>query len=200
MGRAQSPRAYECENSSADRTYLDTSRSGLSVFEGQNRNRDRPHLSATVIPCYLSDMKCCLWSVLLLAQVQLRAQLAASYQDKAQAALQSQVSQIGSDCPNAKTTVEANACMLAAGRKTKSDFETFYASLRSLLSQNAEAVGQLDGSQQQWELYAQKACEAIDSFSRGGTIRFSAVEKCRIQLTRSRMQDLNALYNTVLHL
>jgi len=68
------------------------------------------------------------------------------------------------------------------------------------LSQNAEAAGQLDSSQQQWELYTQKACDAIDSFSRGGTIRFSAVEKCRIQLTRSRMQDLNALYNTALHL
>ena len=102
------------------------------------------------------------------------------------------------DCPDAKTTVEENGCILAVGKKTKADFEVFYASLRALLSQNADAVSQLAGSQDQWERYAQEACNAIDSFTQGTTVRFSAGERCQIQLTRSRMQDLNALYETTL--
>lgn len=122
-----------------------------------------------------------------------------SYQSKAHDALQSQVGQIGKDCPTAKTTLEENSCIAEVGQKTKADFDTFYENLRALLSQKSDAVSQLDSSQQDWERYAQKACNAVDSFSSGGTIRFSAVERCRIQLTRSRMQDLDALYETVLH-
>jgi uncharacterized protein YecT (DUF1311 family) len=140
---------------------------------------------------------CILFAILLLPA---QAQLPDSYRKSAQAALQSQVSQIGRDCPDAKTTIEVNGCILAVGKKTKADFETFYESLRALLGQNADAVSQLAGSQDQWESYTQKACNAIDSFFQGGSLRFSAAERCRIQLTRSRMQDLNALYYTTLHL
>jgi uncharacterized protein YecT (DUF1311 family) len=142
-------------------------------------------------------MRYCILSAVLLLPAQ--AQLPDSYRKNAQAALQSQVSQIGKDCPDAKTTIEENPCILAVGKKTKADFETFYESLRALLGQNGDAVSQLAGSQDQWERYAQKACNAIDSFFQGGTLRFSAGERCRIQLTRSRMQDLNALYDTTLH-
>jgi hypothetical protein len=52
----------------------------------------------------------------------------------------------------------------------------------------------------EWEHYAQKACDAIDSFHPGATIGQSAIAICRIQLTRSRMQDLDVLYYTTLHL
>jgi uncharacterized protein YecT (DUF1311 family) len=61
------------------------------------------------------------------------------------------------------------------------------AGLRSLLQGDAGAVDRLDASQEQWQHYMQKACEAIDYFFRDGTIRSSAVTRCRIQLTRSRM-------------
>jgi uncharacterized protein YecT (DUF1311 family) len=145
-------------------------------------------------------MKWCLF--LLLSHLELRplqAQSPSSDQSKAKVALRSQVSQIGNDCPNAKTTMEENSCISMAEQQTKRDFATFYGSLRSLLRQSAEAGDQLNSSQEYWEHYAQKACEAIDSVSRRGTIHPSAVAACRIQLTRSRMQDLDALYNTTLH-
>jgi len=129
----------------------------------------------------------------------LQAQSPSSNQSKAKVALHSQVSQIGNDCPSAKATMEENSCISMAGQQTKRDFATFYGSLRSLLRQSPEAGGQLDSSQEDWEHYAQKACDAIDSFFRRGTIRPSAVAACRIQLTRSRMQDLDALYFTTLH-
>jgi len=139
---------------------------------------------------------------LLLLHLELRtlpAQSPQSDQTKAQAALHSQVSQIGKDCPGAKNTVEENICIATVEQQTKSDFAVFYGSLRSLLRQTAEAKEQLDSSQEEWEHYAQRACDAVDSFYKGGTIRTSAVASCRIQLRRSRMQDLDALYYMPLH-
>jgi uncharacterized protein YecT (DUF1311 family) len=145
-------------------------------------------------------MKYCLFLLLFLLDLsQLPAQQPASDQRKAAEALHAQVSQIGKDCPNAKNTMEENSCISTVGQQTRNDFGIFYGSLRSLVSKSADAVAQLDSSQQEWERYEQKACDAIDSFYRGGTIRTSAVASCGIQLTRSRMQDLDALYYMPLH-
>jgi len=150
-------------------------------------------------------MKYCLCLLLFLLNLcPLPAQSPSSDQRKAAAALHSQVSQIGKDCPNAKNTMEENSCIATVEQQTKSDFAIFYGSLRSALLQSrsrqpGDATGQLDGSQQEWERYEQKTCDAIDSLYRGGTIRTSAVTSCRIQLTRSRMQDLDALYYMPLH-
>jgi|SRR5450432_777419 uncharacterized protein YecT (DUF1311 family) len=129
-----------------------------------------------------------------------RAQSQVADQRKAQTALHFQVSQIGKDCPDPKTTVEENGCVGKVEQKTKDDLASFLAGLRSLLQGDAGAVDRLDASQEQWQHYMQKACEAIDYFFRDGTIRSSAVTRCRIQLTRSRMQDLDVLYNSTLHL
>lgn len=136
----------------------------------------------------------------LFFSIQLHAQLAASFQQKAGAALQSQVSQIGKDCPGATTTLEQNGCMLAVSKKTDADFQTFFENLRALLSNSGDALSQLDASQQEWSNYAKKACDAVDSLTQKGTQKFSAAERCHVQLVRSRMQDLNVLYDTTLHL
>ena len=148
-------------------------------------------------------MKSCRFApVLLLFGVicPLSGQQPASYQKKAAAALQFEVDQIGKDCPDAKTTLEQNSCMAGVEQKATADFQAFYESLRSLLGPNSEAVKQLDSSQAQWEKYSKQACDAIDTFYRDGSIRISAVMGCQIQLRRSRMQDLDVLYNTTLHL
>ena len=78
-------------------------------------------------------------------------------------------------------------------------FRPFYDSLRNLLSADPAAAQQLDSSQAAWEQYSKSACGAVDTFYRSGTIRASAVTSCHIQLMRSRMRDLDALYNTTLH-
>jgi uncharacterized protein YecT (DUF1311 family) len=129
----------------------------------------------------------------------LRGQDAASDQKTAAAALQFEAAQIGNDCGNAKNT-EINSCLTTVAEKTQSNFRVFYGSLRSLLKPGSDAAQQLDSSQAQWEKYSSSACGAVDSFYRSGSIRIAAVTGCHIQLMRSRMQDLNALYITVLHL
>jgi uncharacterized protein YecT (DUF1311 family) len=161
----------------------------------------RPLRVAPVLGAILLDMKGCLLCLLLVHQdlTLLQAQSPSADQNKAKAALHSQVSQIGKDCLDAKTTAEGNNCYSLVEQQTRTDFVAFYGSLHSLL-QGSPAIGQLDSSQEEWEHYAQKACDAIDSFYHDGTIRQSAVLICRIQLRRSRMQDLDALYYTSLHL
>lgn len=143
-----------------------------------------------------------LCSAFLLALISrpLRGEDAASYQKMAASALHYEVAQIGKDCANAKNTLEINTCLDAVAEKTQSDFRVFYASLRNLLNPGSEAVQQLDTSQPQWEKYSTSACDAVYAFYREGTIRNAKAIGCRIRLIRSRMQDLDALYDTVLHL
>jgi uncharacterized protein YecT (DUF1311 family) len=144
-----------------------------------------------------------LFNVFLLFAVTLcplRGEDAASYQKTAAGALQFETAQIGKDCGTAKNTVEINSCLTTVAEKTQSNLRVFYGSLRNLLNTGTDASQQLDSSQAQWDRYLSSACDAVDNFYRTGTIRIAAVTGCRIQLMRSRMQDLNALYFTVLHL
>ncbi|HEX4133005.1 MAG TPA: lysozyme inhibitor LprI family protein [Bryobacteraceae bacterium] len=172
----------------------------------QERKRETVMVLTKASPIFgaiLSGMKGCLLCFLLvhLDLTLSRAQSPTSDQNKAQAALHSQVSRIGKDCPDAKTTAEENSCISIVEQQTRTDFAAFYGSLHSLLQRSPDdAVSQLDSPQEEWEHYAQKACDAVDSFYRGATIRPSGVTTCRIQLTRSRMRDLDVLYYTTLHL
>jgi uncharacterized protein YecT (DUF1311 family) len=120
-------------------------------------------------------------------------------QKKAASAVQFEMSQIGKDCPDAKTTLKGNSCLIAVEENTQKNFHQFYDALRHLLASDLDAARQLDDSQAQWDKYLASACNAVDAFYRSGTIRTWAVTACRIQITRSRMRDLDALYSTTLH-
>jgi uncharacterized protein YecT (DUF1311 family) len=151
---------------------------------------------------FLCDMKAWLLCLLLihLDLTLLRAQSPSSDQNKAKAALHSQVSQIGKDCPDARSTADENSCISIVEQQTRTDFAAFYGSLHSLLQPSPDAMGRLDSSQEAWEHYAQKACDDIASFYQRAAIGPSSIAICRIQLTRSRMRDLDVLYYTTLHL
>jgi uncharacterized protein YecT (DUF1311 family) len=127
------------------------------------------------------------------------AQSPVTYQKAAGVALQSQLSKQGKDCPDAQTTRDMNACLAEVERTTKNDFETFYRNLGLLLESDETGLKKLQGSQDKWNEYAASACDAIDYLYREGSIRPSAVMACEIQLRRSRMQDLDLLYHTILH-
>jgi uncharacterized protein YecT (DUF1311 family) len=120
-------------------------------------------------------------------------------QKKAQTALDYQVKQIGKDCPNANSTLDSNICLAAVLKRTETDFATFFATLTSLLDGGSADSKQLRTAQDYWKRYAKASCEAIDAFYHDGTIHTSAELGCEIQLKRSRMQDLNALYYDTLH-
>src|SRR5262249_28674263 len=127
------------------------------------------------------------------------AQQPTSYQKTAQAALNSQISQEGKDCPDARTTRDENICTANVVSVTERDFDVFYQSLLGLLGTEPGNQQKLREAQEQWLKYRDKTCEAVAALYDGGTIRPSAVSRCEIQLTRSRMRDLDSAYYTVLH-
>ena len=148
----------------------------------------------------MSRFRVCSALLLALTSCRLDSEVSPSYQTTAAAALKYELGQIGKDCAHANNTLEINACLGDVRVKTQSNFHVFYTSLRNLLSSGSDAAQRLDTSQAQWEKYSTSTCDAVLAFYREGTIRTAKALGCSIQLTRSRMQDLDALYDTVLHL
>lgn len=137
--------------------------------------------------------------LVLLATTAALAQSTAALQKAAQKAMKSQLTREAKECPPGRNSLYANTCTSDAEQAAKADFDTFYHSLEGLLATDPANVENLKASQDAWTLYAGKSCDAIEYLFRGGTIQQSAVIRCRIQLMRSRMKDLDALYETVLH-
>jgi uncharacterized protein YecT (DUF1311 family) len=138
-------------------------------------------------------------SPFLLARSASPAQGPAQLQNAARTAFQSQMSQEGKDCPNARTQYDQNICIGQVLAATNHDFEMFYQNLLFLLAPDPTNKENLKKAQKEWEAYREDSCNALDELYKGGTIRGSAVTGCEVQLTRSRMRDLNNLYATVLH-
>jgi uncharacterized protein YecT (DUF1311 family) len=121
-------------------------------------------------------------------------------QDTARAALQTEMVQEGRDCPDTKSQSALNICIEQVRDANDRDFAVFYGNLFSLLARDPANQKGLQTAEEQWLSYRTQSCAAIDYLYRDGTIRSSAVARCEIQLTRSRMRDLDSLYQTVLHL
>lgn len=125
------------------------------------------------------------------------AQSPIQHQKNANQALQSQLSKEGKDCPEARTNLEDKVCIGQVKQQTEQDFATFFGNLKELLDSTGQA--NLEDAQQAWLAYRQKSCTAIESLFQGGTGRLGFEARCEIQLTRSRMKDLDAIYNLPLH-
>jgi uncharacterized protein YecT (DUF1311 family) len=125
------------------------------------------------------------------------AQSPEQYQKAANEALHSQLSQEGKDCLNARNNVDDKICINQVAQQTDRDFETFYQNLKQLLDRTAQTS--LEQAQQEWMVYRDRSCDAVDQFFRDGTARVGMVARCEIQLERSRMKDLDAIYSLPLH-
>jgi uncharacterized protein YecT (DUF1311 family) len=143
-------------------------------------------------------MRVLLALALLIASLPLFGQTPGQRQRAAHAALQSELSAQGKDCPNTNTTREASECLGNVLEHTRANFNIFYESLSALLDPENRKF--LNDAQTRWGLYRETSCDAICRFYRGGTIQPSEFIRCEIELTRSRMRDLDSIYNTVLHL
>lgn len=115
-------------------------------------------------------------------------------QKAAKAAFETEMARIGKDCAKAKTQRDENICQSDAATATERNFDAFYRSLENIVGS-----GRLRESQQAWVDYRNKQCDAIFEFWRPGTVAPSAEMRCKIELMRSRMRDLDSLYETPLH-
>jgi uncharacterized protein YecT (DUF1311 family) len=138
----------------------------------------------------------CAFSMLSLAPAA-PAQSPLQHQKAANEALRSQLSKEGKDCAQARDNSEDKACIGEALQQTEKEFGVFYDNLEELLDSASRT--NLEQAQQQWLGYRRKSCSAIDEFFREGSARAGMTTRCEIQLTRSRMKDLDALYNLPLH-
>lgn len=118
-------------------------------------------------------------------------------QKAANDALQSQLSKEGKDCASPSNNYEDKVCIGEVQQQTEKDFSTFYVNLRAILDESSEK--NLEDGQAKWVAYRDVTCQAIDDFFREGTARAGKVARCKIQLTRSRMKDLDEIYYLPLH-
>jgi uncharacterized protein YecT (DUF1311 family) len=108
-----------------------------------------------------------------------------------------QKSPVTPDCLEARDNYEDKVCISQVAQQTENDFATFYQNLKELLDSTSQTS--LEQAQQEWIVYRDRTCKAIDEFLRDGSARVGLVTRCEIQLSRSRMKDLDAIYNLPLH-
>lgn len=95
-----------------------------------------------------------------------------------------------SECQNARTTIEANACLAGvlddADRQMDRYYDAAVQRLRSQQGPAAEALTQLASAQAAWRTYRDAECGAVFTNWRDGSVRVAAETRCRIGATRMR--------------
>ena len=96
-------------------------------------------------------------------------------------------------CKDAKTLQAQNDCMEQAATTVKREFNRFFAKLAESIK-DEKSKGGLRLAQDRWSEYRDKSCSATFDFYASGVMRSVMERTCEIQLTRSRMKDLEVLY------
>ena len=145
-----------------------------------------------------------LMMLLLCSEAALRAQEAPSRRS-AQLAYQTEMGEVGHDCPGQVDLLDRDECLNDVRVQTYKDFVTFFDGLRERLIEqapnDANALA-LDAAQRAWETERAATCDAVSNMYDAGTVKHpgstqpSASTRCLIQLTRSRMRDLMQLYSS----
>lgn len=122
-------------------------------------------------------------------------------------------------CPDARTTYAEVMCLGKADQAAGEDYKSFSGAIRALLGQknpfaaNTEAfagptgkslsseslVKEFDQTEAEWETYRKTQCSAAYDLFKGGTIAPVMEGSCDLTLIRSRMADLNSIYDMTLH-
>jgi uncharacterized protein YecT (DUF1311 family) len=115
-------------------------------------------------------------------------------QKAANAAFRAEAARIGKDCRGARNQREATGCERQAADTTERNLSDFYTALEGIVGSEP-----LSGPQETWLAYRRKQCDAIFTFFGRGSIAPSAQIRCEIALARSRMRDLEELFDVQLH-
>ncbi|HEV2417452.1 MAG TPA: lysozyme inhibitor LprI family protein [Terriglobia bacterium] len=142
-------------------------------------------------------------------------------QQQAKAAFDHEMArQKAGDCPHARSTYDENICLGKAIHATLANYQSFSGALCSLLGQKnpmmdastRDMIGptgkpltaeqmtkEFDQVEAEWERYRKAQCSAAYDLFKGGTIAPSMGGLCELKLIRSRMADLNYIYDMTLH-
>jgi uncharacterized protein YecT (DUF1311 family) len=143
----------------------------------------------------------------------LDAQAKAAYdREKARA----QAAEKAGDCPKADTTRAIEECLSADIAATRANFTTFSGTIRSILALESpgdrtpasgptgmpltpvERVKEFDDVAASWDKYSKQQISAAYHLWSGGTIAPVEALTCELMLLRSRMRELNLVYDSQL--
>jgi uncharacterized protein YecT (DUF1311 family) len=102
---------------------------------------------------------------------------------------------LGELCKDAKSLQESNDCMEQAAISVKREFNRYFAKLTESIK-DEKAKTELRVAQDRWAEYRDKSCSAAFDFYGSGVMRAVMEFVCEIQLTRSRMKDLDVIYHS----
>src|SRR5579871_3794380 len=102
---------------------------------------------------------------------------------------------LGELCKDAKSLQESNDCMEQAAITTRREFNRYFAKLTEGIK-DEKAKSELRLAQDRWGEYRDKSCAAAFDFYGSGVMRAVMEFVCEIQLTRSRMKDLDVIYHS----
>ena len=102
---------------------------------------------------------------------------------------------LGELCKDAKSLQESNDCMEQAAINAKREFNRFFAKLTESIKDEKPKL-ELRVAQERWAEYRDKSCSAAFDFYSSGVMRAVMEFVCEIQLTRSRMKDLDIIYHS----
>lgn len=124
------------------------------------------------------------------------------------------------DCPDARTTYDEVMCLSKSIQTAEANFKAFSGAIRALLGQKYPMMGasardmigptgkpltaeqmtkEFDQAEANWEAYRKTQCGAAYDLFKGGTIAPVMGARCDLTLIRSRMADLNSVYDMTLH-
>ena len=98
-------------------------------------------------------------------------------------------------CKDAKSLQDSNDCMEQAAITTRREFVRYFAKLTESIK-DEKSKGELRVAQDRWNEYRDKSCSAAFDFYASGVMRSVMEHVCEIQLTRSRMKDLDVIYHS----
>ena len=98
-------------------------------------------------------------------------------------------------CKDAKSLQQQNDCMEQASVDVKREFVRYFAKLTESVKDEKAKSG-LRLAQDRWTEYRDKSCSAAFDFYSSGVMRAVMEFACEIQLTRSRMKDLDIIYHS----
>jgi len=90
---------------------------------------------------------------------------------------------------------ESNDCMEQAAITVRREFTRYFAKLTEAIK-DEKAKSELRLAQDRWGEYKDKSCSAAFDFYASGVMRAVMESTCEIQLTRSRMKDLEVIYHS----
>ena len=102
---------------------------------------------------------------------------------------------LGELCKDAKTLQEGSDCMEQAAITAKREFNRYFAKLTESIK-DEKAKTELRVAQDRFSEYRDKSCSAAFDFYGSGVMRAVMEFVCEIQLTRSRMKDLDIIYHS----